>query len=338
MRVPYEFFCVINGADKCVANGGMQLFDRANGRGTSDSLFKTASGKTVDISPLGLMRAKTLLGLENEEHDFISPAKSCVTNETSGNRSHSGGQEKDAEPDDPKSVSSNQVKFVTIIPGSETTKYPMLQSNCSSNLELPPIKFHTAGGRSISVSGEALKRARSLLGDPDKGEVSTEPDASVSASASCLEIEKGNIPPKFFVSPLRSSPHKLQLCSDSNKTSSGENLIEKFNEEASDCAYKLDNLACLPKPKNGSTILPIHDGVNMNLGVNGVNDCSARTGSRKPLVDVSNRMHAVSENKQLETSKKRKFGRRQSPATFKRPRSRFSAPLINNGSTATDGM
>ncbi|KAL6343173.1 hypothetical protein AAG906_020971 [Vitis piasezkii] len=33
----------------------------------------------------------------------------------------------------------------------------------------PPIKFHTAGGRSISVSSDALQRARSLLGDPELG-------------------------------------------------------------------------------------------------------------------------------------------------------------------------
>lgn len=31
----------------------------------------------------------------------------------------------------------------------------------------PPFKIHAAGGRSLSVSSEALKRVRSLLGDPD---------------------------------------------------------------------------------------------------------------------------------------------------------------------------
>lgn len=41
----------------------------------------------------------------------------------------------------------------------------------------PPFKFHTAGGRSFSVSSEALKRARSLLGDPDIGAFLNEGDA-----------------------------------------------------------------------------------------------------------------------------------------------------------------
>ncbi|KAG6735265.1 hypothetical protein POTOM_062196 [Populus tomentosa] len=41
----------------------------------------------------------------------------------------------------------------------------------------PPFKFHTAGGRSFSVSSEALKRARSLPGDPDIGAFLNEGDA-----------------------------------------------------------------------------------------------------------------------------------------------------------------
>ncbi|MCP6675270.1 hypothetical protein NL520_28125, partial [Klebsiella pneumoniae] len=42
----------------------------------------------------------------------------------------------------------------------------------------PPaaIKFQTAGGRSIKVSGHALKQARSLLGDPDLGNFFKEGD------------------------------------------------------------------------------------------------------------------------------------------------------------------
>ncbi|KAF1874236.1 hypothetical protein Lal_00030269 [Lupinus albus] len=38
---------------------------------------------------------------------------------------------------------------------------------CTSSGKQPPIKFHTAGGKSISVSNDALQCARSLLGDPD---------------------------------------------------------------------------------------------------------------------------------------------------------------------------
>ncbi|KAJ6316002.1 hypothetical protein OIU78_019307 [Salix suchowensis] len=41
----------------------------------------------------------------------------------------------------------------------------------------PPFKFHSAGGRSLSVSSEALKRVRSILGDPDIGAFLNEGDA-----------------------------------------------------------------------------------------------------------------------------------------------------------------
>ncbi|CAM8967906.1 unnamed protein product [Rhodiola kirilowii] len=337
--------------------------EKADVYSTSNSLFKTASGKTVDISPLGLMRAKALLGLEKEENkdnDFSSPAKSCITNDPYEKSSHPTERDNDAECGDPKSVSSNQFKFETIMPGSEITKYPMseqaLSVKSSSTSNPPPIEFHTAGGRSISVSGEALKLARSLLGDPDIGDISPEEDASTVVVplfsdrrvsdqglkserkplgfASCLATEKDNIISKNFISPLRSSPHKLQLSSDLHSKNSGTNLIDKFNEEASDCVFKSN----IPKPKTGSIILPPNPKVNIYSEGHGVNNESARPTSREPLLDISNRIHTPLKTQPQGTGEKRKLGRRHSASPFKRPRSRFSAPLVNKGSVVIDGQ
>ena len=40
---------------------------------------------------------------------------------------------------------------------------------CTSDVGQPPFKFRTAAGNSLSISSDALKRARSLLGDSDVG-------------------------------------------------------------------------------------------------------------------------------------------------------------------------
>ncbi|MCD9644330.1 hypothetical protein HAX54_032516 [Datura stramonium] len=58
------------------------------------------------------------------------------------------------------SLSPFDVKFNSVCPAEELVADFL---HCAD--KPPPIKFHTAGGRSISVSCEALKRARSLLGD-----------------------------------------------------------------------------------------------------------------------------------------------------------------------------
>ncbi|CAM8961893.1 unnamed protein product [Rhodiola kirilowii] len=247
--------------------------EKADVYSTSNSLFKTASGKTVDISPLGLMRAKALLGLEKEENkdnDFSSPAKSCITNDPYEKSSHPTERDNDAECGDPKSVSSNQFKFETIMPGT-------------------------------------LKLARSLLGDPDIGDISSEEDASTVV---------------------------VPLFSDRRVSDQGTNLIDKFNEEASDCVFKSN----IPKPKTGSIVLPPNPKVNIYSEGHSVNNDSARPTSREPLLDVSNRIHTPLKTQPQGTGEKRKLGRRHSASPFKRPRSRFSAPLVNKGSVVIDGQ
>uniref|UniRef100_A0A7N0VDX0 Tower domain-containing protein n=1 Tax=Kalanchoe fedtschenkoi TaxID=63787 RepID=A0A7N0VDX0_KALFE len=338
--------------------------EKADVCSSSSSLFQTASGKTVDISPLGLMKAKALLGLEEKEDsnvkDFSSPASSCVTNDP-----HYGKRENDAASGDPKSVSSGRFKFEITVPEGERRKSSMseqvMPAKCSSTLNPPPIKFQTAGGRSISVSSEALKRARSLLGDPDIGDICTEAGASSvgiplfldrrvadrglirESETTCvppsLEREKENITPKCFISPLRPSPHNSQLSLDSCKTSSGTNLIDKFNEEDSDCVYKSNNVACIPKPKCRSIVTPQDAKMSLNSEENGVNNSSVTVTCHGKLLDISNRIDTTLKKQQQGTGEKRKFGRRHSasPSPFKRPRSRFSAPLVNNGSAVTNG-
>ncbi|PPD97740.1 hypothetical protein GOBAR_DD05250 [Gossypium barbadense] len=130
--------------------------------GSGSSLFQTGSGKMVNISSAGLVRAKTLLGLEhdNENHNFEGfqhPRRLPATNEPYDCQrfSHSGKKE-DLQnygvmdvTSEPRHMLNSRNGLVGGELGSENDSTPMHSKMFDSAPKPPPIKFHTAGGRSL---------------------------------------------------------------------------------------------------------------------------------------------------------------------------------------------
>lgn len=140
-------------------------FQSASGNAmpVSNSTFQTGSGKTVNISSAGLLRAKALLGPdENCDKEQTQKQSTSTDPLASDNSSHLEIQNSSnfCFSSSARVLASSRVKSSPH--ASESINFPDWMNTAS---EPPPIKFQTAGGRSISVSSDALQRARSLLGN-----------------------------------------------------------------------------------------------------------------------------------------------------------------------------
>ena len=334
-----------------------QDHDRDNRRGFTYSLFQTGSGKAVNISSAGLVRAKTLLGLEeNNNHRSCQEhiTKQSMMDGIDGQNSSSLEMQKDLNSIKIKDAESVARPFSTSTSWkTESINEPvpnLKQSemyNCASNP--PPVKFLTAGGRSISVSSDALQRAKSLLGDPELGtslnegaeddmipsflkgsfwDVSSNKENDSDASLSQTKSKNAS---KTFISPIRSFPNRVQSSVMPENMYSGSNLIKKYTDDSLiNCPQKpLSNRHCAPHTIIDNSEANGKCSINKSLG----------RPSRDPLVDVSNRIGTVLINKKQATSEKRRLGRRSSTSPFKRPRSsKFCPPLNINASFPPNGI
>ncbi|KAL5742457.1 hypothetical protein ACOSP7_029189 [Xanthoceras sorbifolium] len=338
---------------------------RENGGSFSNSLFQTGSGKIVNISSSGLLRAKTLLGLDedNDHCNFqglqgkISPSSSNDASDWQ-NLSCFGTKE---------GVVGNRISNVTPAPitppihkaslgGSrfkETNLIMMQSETVNPPTKPPPVKFHTAGGRSLSVSSDALKYARSLLGDPELGTLFSEGDAdesefscfkegrfddSSSNKENCVftsfpdkRTAKSKTGLKNFISPLQSSSNQVMSRVNTGNITMVDNLIKKFdavdhdrvrelNGKVPSIQNPLSNMSCAPNTVAGNSL---EDGNYSRI------DSLGKSSSR-PLADISNRTGPTYANIKLNTCEKRRPWR-NSVSPFKRPRnSKFSTPLKKN--------
>ncbi|KAJ6401691.1 hypothetical protein OIU84_016981 [Salix udensis] len=276
--------------------------------------------KSVDISSAGLVRAKRLLGVE-EEHcssnsqGFKCPRKSSTVNEQFGWRDvlHPGmkvSTKNDGVIGDGLPAPRSSLVSTTDILESELAEVntnllePKIQNPAPKPL---PIKFHTAGGRSLSVSSEALKRARSLLGDPDLETFLNEEDA-VDQGLSVFEDSRFgdassnkenefystfNYPrasnkhiSKTFISPLKSSANHVQSSISPKYVNSGSNLIKKFDAVHNDSICKFNNKATYVQK-------PVRNGLCASAMIV-ANSLDDGTGSRmNPLQRTSSRMNPL---------------------------------------------
>lgn len=319
----------------------------------SNSMFQTGSGKTVNISSAGLLRAKTLLGL-NENYDQEPTQKQSISTEliAPDNPSHLETQKlcKLSFNSSTKVVSSS--RFRSGLHGSESMKLPNCMNAAS---EPPPVKFQTAGGRSISVSTDALQRAKSLLGNLEldsflneassadllfpviDGNPSFLSNQKDDFSTPVLHKERGNGDHPFmnFTSPPESSSYKKNSFGKSERLQSGNNLIAQFDAEAAaNSSRRTYNGFTNDRrpPKNN----PYANMDCLEKEVQPKSD-SLKRSSNMALVDISNTMNTDHiDNKQYFGEKRRLRGI-SSVSPFKKPRNSFVTPLKKTNSSDING-
>lgn len=261
-------------------------------RGFANSFFQTGSGKLVKIPSDGLARAKTILGLhefddacnlqgfqdtrnlcnDDEQHKWQNLCRSDTTDGVNcdGNmQAASVSRSLYCETDIGQSGFGNQ------------TNKNLMQSKMHSSAPNPSsIKFHTAGGRSLSISSDALQRARSLLGDPELGTFLNEEDTNDSefiflngrSNPSLPTTEaKSKLMSKSFLSPLLQSTDQMRSSVKPKSLVSGTNLIKQFDAVSNDndCTLK-SSITCLHKPLNNGLQIPTINTATDNSSTDGV--------------------------------------------------------------------
>ncbi|PKA63193.1 hypothetical protein AXF42_Ash020566 [Apostasia shenzhenica] len=171
----------------------------------------------------------------------------------------------------------------------------------------PPVKFHTAGGRSISFSSDALKYAKSLLNDLD----------SKANYGNAETDEKNYEKPSFHGKDFSFDIFDEHSCMNRNipVTTSGSSLQDVHRSKKSN--------SCSQNSMHRNFLsLHAHEACfKMIL------ECRVAGG---PLVDISNHIGSTFANKNLLTGEKKRPGVGSYSSSFKKPRSfRFNAPLNN---------
>ncbi|KAH0930967.1 hypothetical protein HID58_008084 [Brassica napus] len=314
---------------------------RESGFGDPNSFFQTASNKKVFVSSAGLSRANALLGLEADDFNGFNHVK----------RSNSSHQKRGCSE---LKTHATGVQHHSEIPGQyECHVFEKIADNLYTSAVVPPTMFQTAGGKTLSVSVQALKRARNLLGDPESGTLFDDVAAGDQFATPQKVQRLGDTAIKnrnantgynayegktsnkhtatSFVSPLRSSSKQFRSAKLEDLASGG-NLIKKFDAavDETDCALNTTKVATHGVSYNRP--LASNMAVN-NAKANGFIPIAKQFG--QPLVDITNRS---ANNKQDSTQKKR-LGKTISVSPFKRPRnSSFKTPLKKNAQHALSGL
>ncbi|CAI0424122.1 unnamed protein product, partial [Linum tenue] len=323
----------------------------------SNSLFQTASGKSVGFTSAGLSKARSLLGMTEDGGNASSFEGFQRPQRSSFAKVHTGGQgfthlgmRDGASKEMPGS--SPATPYKTGLAGSrlsnEFTPDSLLSKVHDTAAKPPPIKFQTAGGRSLSVSTDALQRARSLLGDPDLGSffnvgdpaiaVSEERRTSDSSFSKVKDVYAGFTYPgaarskytqKNFLPPLKASSNQFQGLLNSENVSIGSNLLKQFDAVGNDCingnVNKENSLASY------KTCMDDHARLNTIGNGSALRRIQVAKPCPGPLADISNTVHTnCADGRQVGGGKRRLRGG-ISVSPFKRPRnSKFITPLNKN--------
>nr|CAD1839858.1 unnamed protein product [Ananas comosus var. bracteatus] len=275
-------------------------------------LFQTSSVEAVNVSSAGLSRATALLGLERND---LASAQSF---------GHSEDQ-----------LGNLVLGDACQIPqGSEV---PTFGAKSLEGLRArPPIMFQTARGRSVSISSDALQRARSLLGDSDLGVLQNDIKASHpltfdpkdEKSFDGISRNKENI----TFDPFQDIPASKNVLTnlsyflpvhDADQLNANGTLLKSRN---------------WPSCKTIPMLNPQHKGLYTNNVISTVKMTQQSRIPSGPLVEISNLIGVDNGNMDRFTTEKRRLGRRNSISPFKRPRtSRFMTPLNSSSSFFSTG-
>ncbi|XP_057542281.1 protein BREAST CANCER SUSCEPTIBILITY 2 homolog B-like isoform X1 [Amaranthus tricolor] len=302
-----------------------------------NSMFQTGSGKRLNISPAGLLRAKTLLGVHEINNDCsfqsIQPPKKKLC------RVRTASLEKGTEINTfcsklPFNLKNNSSEIDSVDKDIGKLIRPVFSGGTTKPTS---IKFQTAGGRFISVSKDALQQARNLLGDPEMDSLPNESgdDAFMfsfishsNTDGSAFTKDNNNDSShqrkqnsKIFVSPMKPSSHKKQEVK-SDSLLSGTNLMRKFDAEAIiNNSNDKPSISYLTNTMQGK--LDVFDATPQKSLSNGPGPCSHFSKSSKPsglpLAEITNT--ATSDSITKKGTKVLKRHGRSYVSPFKRPRS-----------------
>lgn len=254
-----------------------------------------------------------------------------------------------------KSIPNSNCKSRSGVYGDEMKG--VAQGSFHSASRPPPIQFRTAGGRSVKVSIDALKRARSLLGDPDVGNFLNEghegspvflantngsfednmmnKENSLCTSSSADVLKAKNMS-NGFTSPLRSALSYRKTTSRVQNIGLRSNLIKEFDAVEHDISIKqCDDLPCSLVPLSANMTHAV-EGVRGTFSENGniLGASSERKFLKRPSADISNiKGSNLSETDQV-VGAKRKLSSRKYTSPFKKPRNSKFIPPLNMKSTA----
>uniref|UniRef100_A0ACD5VKF8 Uncharacterized protein n=1 Tax=Avena sativa TaxID=4498 RepID=A0ACD5VKF8_AVESA len=292
------------------------------------SPLKTSCARTVNISSVGVSRAATLLGLEE---NTLSTQFFGHVGEKLGTKITVERENPDQRLDLASCTTENQVH-------KEPHRPFELSNNRLFDSSEHPIRFSTAGGRSMAISSDALQRAKNLLGESDV--VSTNKSVDYSLASGCKdEIPISTVGAKGGGSDLSKKSRasgKPEIATFSRQAMSDRKHSRSFGHAVPNSPATIENadgfhvgshsIGEIPKIPNPSRFLSETDYAD-----------SSKDKTRRlhmpaaALVDITNFMGTHSGNIDHIANEKRRIGGRNSPSTFKRPRSsRFVAPISTN--------
>ncbi|XP_044974947.1 protein BREAST CANCER SUSCEPTIBILITY 2 homolog A-like isoform X2 [Hordeum vulgare subsp. vulgare] len=295
------------------------------------SPLKTSCARTVNISSVGVSRAATLLGLEE---NTLSTQFFGHVGDKLGRKINFERENPEQRPGLAPYPTENQVH-------KEPHRPFELSNKTASDSGEHSIRFSTAGGRSMAISSDALQRAKNLLGESDLV-VSTNNLVGYSLASACNDkMENSTAAPKEGgpdLSKRRRASGRTELATFSHQAMSDRKHTGSFgnaaptNESTNMFHVGSRSISEIPKiTELSSRCLSEID--NANDTKDKTQELHMPAGA---LVDISNFMGAHSGKIDHAVNEKRRIGGRNSASSFKRPRSsRFITPIsINKQSSA----
>ncbi|WZZ37568.1 hypothetical protein YC2023_033827 [Brassica napus] len=326
-------------------------------------MFRTASGRSVPLKDSSIAKALSILGPPHSADNvplresgfgdpnsfFQTPSNNMVIVDdfTGFNHVKRSNQK--------RGCSELKTHATGVLHHSETPGqyeghvFQKISESLYPSAVVPPTMFQTAGGKTLSVSVQALKRARNLLGDPDSVTLFDDVPAVDQFSTPQKVQRLGDLPinnrnantgynafegktsnkhtATSFVSPLRSSSKQFRSVKLEDLASGG-NLIKKFDAAVDDTDRALNTTKLATHGVSNNRPMAVN-----NAKANGFIPIAKQSG--QPLVDITNRS---ANNKQDSTQKKR-LGKTIFVSPFKKPRnSSFKTPLKKNAQHALSGL
>lgn len=184
-------------------------FERAGSAGNFSNFFSTSLEKPLDISSYDISRAKALLNLDKESNAGVSVEGLPAFVQFHSIKSHEGNS-CIMDKSDQHAVDRERIMGEKM---NDSDRYlPTKQQNVGALPKVvnshdfkpgtvtPPVLFQTAGGKSVSISKCAVKRAKSLLGELD---LDPNNDSTVNGTSSNKENELYDLcPPNTFQSDI----------------------------------------------------------------------------------------------------------------------------------------